>query len=134
MTIFEYFNIGMRPPVGEEFRLWAVDLSNKYMFAKMCFIGVCEPRIAFEGAKVSTGPEGVVVTLFFSPLRTFVEMFLSIFCFVRSGDRAEPNVGGTYMEPNYALWSLSTIGTKMEPCAGAQFRLAHDFPATHSPG
>ena len=44
--------------------------------------------------------------------RTFVKMFLSIFCFVRPGDRAQSNVGGTYMEPNYALWSWSTIGTK----------------------
>ena len=80
---------------------------------------------AFAGTSVRIESEGLAL---------FVSKGFVNSVFVRSGDRAQSNVGGTYMEPNYALWSWSTIGTKMEHFAGAQFRLAHDFPAPHSPG
>ena len=63
--------------------------------------------ITFVGARVEQNQlEGPVVFAYFCQ-NVFVD-----FVFVRSGDRAQPNVGGTYMEPNYALWSWNTIGTK----------------------
>ena len=91
---------------GYDFVLLVHFFGTPCIFENMCLISVKKPCITFVGARVEQNQKDLLC------LRTFVKMFLLNFVFVRSGDRAQPNVGGTYLEPNYALWSWSTIGTK----------------------